>query len=62
MSIRTCEICDCELDGDWQDEVCLKCQGELKSALQSLAQEDTADTEMQQFLDKALADVDGWTE
>lgn len=27
-----------------------------------VAQADMADTEMQRFMDKALADVDGWTE
>jgi hypothetical protein len=27
-----------------------------------VAQADSADTAMQQFMDEALADVDGWTE
>jgi hypothetical protein len=27
-----------------------------------IAQADMADTEMQRFMDEALADVDGWTE
>ena len=35
-----------------------ECQRQSRLA----AQADMADTEMQQFMDAALADVDGWTE
>jgi hypothetical protein len=35
---------------------------ECRRQCQLVSQADSADTAMQQFMDEALADVDGWTE
>ncbi|MGE5332014.1 MAG: antitoxin MazE family protein [Nitrospirota bacterium] len=35
---------------------------ECRRQSQLVAQSDAADTDMQQFMDAALADVDGWTQ